>query len=366
MDLRDGLIEAFRALLRERGPVPRLVSEPAILDGAHVITPAPRFVALDGSVGLGIGLLASRAATEGVAVRRGSPPQPGIEARYFSGRNFDMPIKVAFEEHVDFGWEQTPPPPAPLRPDLLPWEDMSAIWLGWLTPPADDVYELTTESDDGIRLWLDGVLVIDRWTPHGPTLDTANVWLDAGRWHHVRIEYFQGPLTIARAKLSWRSPGLSRQLIPSGALVRTEQSLPPPAGWRPGAPLPSPGPILTVGEHGPEQPGDPVAGLLGDDAHTFIAYMPSWKAPSPADQERARREVAALSPAHASGHVCFIEPRMRLGLQDRIGLNTYIGDGPPSDPLDEIRLDHSAFLGRDDPPFGLSVGEGRVGQTKTI
>ncbi|HEX6464757.1 MAG TPA: PA14 domain-containing protein, partial [Vicinamibacterales bacterium] len=49
-------------------------------------------------------------------------------------------------------------------------------------------YSLRTISDDGIRVYVDGSRVIDRWTQHESALDTAP--LSGGR-HHLRVEYFQ-------------------------------------------------------------------------------------------------------------------------------------------------------------------------------
>ena len=49
-------------------------------------------------------------------------------------------------------------------------------------------YVLRTISDDGIRVFVDGTRVIDRWTEHESTLDTAAL---AGGRHHLRVEYFE-------------------------------------------------------------------------------------------------------------------------------------------------------------------------------
>ncbi len=43
-------------------------------------------------------------------------------------------------------------------------------------------------SDDGIKVWIDGKIVIDRWSVHESELDHAT--LIAGR-HHIKIEYFE-------------------------------------------------------------------------------------------------------------------------------------------------------------------------------
>ncbi len=49
-------------------------------------------------------------------------------------------------------------------------------------------YSLRTISDDGIRVWIDGRLVIDRFDPHGSEVDYAP--LTAGE-HDIRVQYFQ-------------------------------------------------------------------------------------------------------------------------------------------------------------------------------
>jgi hypothetical protein len=50
-------------------------------------------------------------------------------------------------------------------------------------------YTLRTLSDDGIRVWIDGALVIDDWKPHETSLDFAPL---AGGHHDIRVQYFQG------------------------------------------------------------------------------------------------------------------------------------------------------------------------------
>jgi hypothetical protein len=49
-------------------------------------------------------------------------------------------------------------------------------------------YVLNVTSDDGVRVWVDGKLVIDNWTWHGPTLNTAE--LSGGR-RMLRVEHFE-------------------------------------------------------------------------------------------------------------------------------------------------------------------------------
>ncbi|HEX9130239.1 MAG TPA: right-handed parallel beta-helix repeat-containing protein [Gemmatimonadaceae bacterium] len=50
-------------------------------------------------------------------------------------------------------------------------------------------YTLRTLSDDGIRVWVDGALVIDDWKPHETALDFVAL---AGGHHDLRVQYYQG------------------------------------------------------------------------------------------------------------------------------------------------------------------------------
>jgi hypothetical protein len=49
-------------------------------------------------------------------------------------------------------------------------------------------YVLNVTSDDGVRVWVDDKLVVDRWNWHGPTLDTADL---SGGKHTIRLEHFE-------------------------------------------------------------------------------------------------------------------------------------------------------------------------------
>jgi hypothetical protein len=66
---------------------------------------------------------------------------------------------------------------------------------------AASIYRFSVTVDDGVRLYVDGQLKIDKWFPQGATTYTADVPLSAGA-HEVKLEYFEssGP---GMAVLSW-------------------------------------------------------------------------------------------------------------------------------------------------------------------
>ena len=63
----------------------------------------------------------------------------------------------------------------------------------------------TATTDDGMRLYVDGSLLIDKWFNQAPTTYTADIDLTAGT-HTIKVEYYEYDQT-AVAKLSWEKVG---------------------------------------------------------------------------------------------------------------------------------------------------------------
>jgi hypothetical protein len=96
-------------------------------------------------------------------------------------------------------------------------DNLSARWTANVEAPFTEPFTLITTSDDGVRLWFDGRLVIDNWTDHGTVDNTATVNLIAGQVYSIRMEWYDNT-GGAVAQLSWESPTLPRQILPQGWL----------------------------------------------------------------------------------------------------------------------------------------------------
>ncbi|MFM8360017.1 MAG: PA14 domain-containing protein, partial [Verrucomicrobiota bacterium] len=131
---------------------------------------------------------------------------------------------------VDFDWGGGSPAPE-VGPDQF-----SVRWRGRVTPRFSETYNFHTISDDGIRLWIGGELVIDQWNDHAPTEHAGAVVLEAGRAYDLRLEMYEnGGGAVAR--LLWSSASQAREVIPAGALQPFEDREGP---WLVGVdPLPS-------------------------------------------------------------------------------------------------------------------------------
>jgi parallel beta-helix repeat protein len=105
-------------------------------------------------------------------------------------------------QRLDLMWYR---PPAAYKD--LPQRNWSLEATGTVTLPAG-TYSLRTISDDAVRLWIDGALAIDAWTPHESQVDYAPI--TAGE-HKLRVEYRQVDgwveLRVDIIRGSSRSPG---------------------------------------------------------------------------------------------------------------------------------------------------------------
>jgi chitinase len=109
-------------------------------------------------------------------------------AEYFPNTALSGPPALQRCENgpIDHYWAGSHGSPDPAR---LPVDGFSARWTATL-PFAGGNARFVTFTDDGVRVFVGGRKVIDNWTEHGITMDTASVPLAAGS-HTVRMEYFE-------------------------------------------------------------------------------------------------------------------------------------------------------------------------------
>jgi hypothetical protein len=159
----------------------------------------------------------------------------GVSAQYFKGKDVTgSPVLTRTEGSINHNWS------GEVAPGLS--DNVSARWTANLEAPFTETYTFTTTSDDGVRLWLDGRLIIDNWTDHGTADDAAKANLVAGQIYSIRMEWYDNT-GGAVAKLSWESPSQPRQIVPQGWLqLPLRAAGPAPVHGDPHAPQ---APILT-------------------------------------------------------------------------------------------------------------------------
>ncbi len=142
-----------------------------------------------------------------------SPPVVvgGLSAGYYIGKNFEQFSFTRVDPSVGFSWDVGSPDPR------IPADGFSVRWHGYIIPRYSEVYDFTTMTDDGVRLWLNGQLLVNNWTDHGETWDTATTAVQAGVPVEVTLEFYENG-GGAMCHLVWESASQAREVIPQSQL----------------------------------------------------------------------------------------------------------------------------------------------------
>ncbi|TDU70794.1 putative Ig domain-containing protein [Prosthecobacter fusiformis] len=133
-------------------------------------------------------------------------PLVGLTGDYYSGTNFTSLLLSRKDAAINFEWGNGSPDP------IIPSDKFSVRWTGNVVPAATGTYTFMTTSDDGFRLWVNNVLVINQWNDHAPTNYAAAVNLTAGTAVPIKVEFYENA-GGAVAMLYWNGPGMASQPI---------------------------------------------------------------------------------------------------------------------------------------------------------
>ena len=114
------------------------------------------------------------------------PPQTGVPwtALYYNNKDLSgAPVETRVDSKIHFDWGTGSPGSA------VNSDGFSALWTSVNSFEAA-TYKFTSTSDDGVRLYVDGTLVIDDWNIHPATEKSGEIALSAGN-HTVQVRYFE-------------------------------------------------------------------------------------------------------------------------------------------------------------------------------
>ena len=125
----------------------------------------------------------------------------GLKAYYFASKDFTNLKATQLDSAVNFDWGSEPPA------KTLDAGSFSVRWVGQVLAPESGTYRFSTRTSDGVRLWINGVQVIDDWNDHTTKLwnDSAEITLTAGQKYSIKMEYYHGT-SPATARLYWYMP----------------------------------------------------------------------------------------------------------------------------------------------------------------
>ena len=153
----------------------------------------------------------------------GLPPPgngAGLRGTYHDNIDFTGPLLVRTNATVDFNWGSGSPDPS------MNSNTFSVRWSGQVQPQVTETFTFYTVTDDGVRLWVDGQLLVDSWVDQGATERSGSLSLTAYRRYDVMMDYYEnGGSAVAR--LLWNSPSTPKSVIPQTQLyVATNTPLP--------------------------------------------------------------------------------------------------------------------------------------------
>jgi len=134
----------------------------------------------------------------------------GLLGTYYNNVDFTGTTFTRVDPTVSFNWNKGAPAPG-IDPDTF-----SVRWTGFVQPQYSETYTFRTDTDDGVRLWVNGVQIIDRWVNNAGT-STGTIALTAGQKYTIKLEYYEDT-NRAKVVLRWSSPSQNLQVIPQSRL----------------------------------------------------------------------------------------------------------------------------------------------------
>ena len=98
-------------------------------------------------------------------------------------------------------------------------ENFTVVYDGYIEIKTEGEYRFFTFSDDGSRLWIDDVLVVDNDGSHG-TKEVSGVRVLKPGKHKIKAMYFQGGGGFW-LEVFYTGPGIGKQVIPTDVLTPT-------------------------------------------------------------------------------------------------------------------------------------------------
>ena len=135
----------------------------------------------------------------------------GLSATYFNNADFTGTSLSRTDPTINFSWGSGSPAAA------LGADTFSARWTGEIEAPFSGTYTFYTVSDDGVRLWVNGAQVINRWTDQSPTEHSGTITLTAGQRYPIRMEFYENT-GGATARLLWSHASIAKAVVPASRL----------------------------------------------------------------------------------------------------------------------------------------------------
>jgi glucose/arabinose dehydrogenase len=140
-----------------------------------------------------------------------TPPGVGLLGTYWNNINFTGTSFTRLDPAVNFNWGTGAPIPG------IAADTFSVRWNGQVRAKVTGTHTFFTTSDDGVRLFVNGQLVIDNFTDHAATENSGTIALTGGQLYDIRMDMYENG-GQAVAQLRWSAPGVAKEVIPQASL----------------------------------------------------------------------------------------------------------------------------------------------------
>jgi alpha-D-xyloside xylohydrolase len=111
--------------------------------------------------------------------------QGGLTGEYFNDKNLTELKLTRKDSVIDFIWEGASPV-AEINPDKV-----SIRWSGEVLTNKAGNYTFVTYADDGVKLWINGQLLINDWNRHGPEYRNGSIVLKENTKYTIKLEFLE-------------------------------------------------------------------------------------------------------------------------------------------------------------------------------
>ena len=140
------------------------------------------------------------------ALENGKSDGEGLKGEYFDNSNFTSPVKTIIDPTINFSWGNNAPDAS------MGANQYSVRWTGQILPEYSEEYTFEVEHADGVRLWVNGRLLIDQWTD-GSGIHSESIKLLAHQKYDIKLEYYKNT-SPAKIILKWQSASQAKEIVP--------------------------------------------------------------------------------------------------------------------------------------------------------
>ncbi|MCX6880057.1 MAG: DUF6288 domain-containing protein [Verrucomicrobia bacterium] len=132
----------------------------------------------------------------------------GLQGRYYDNVDFTSLAVTQTDTAINFDWAAAAPA------SQMGANTYSVRWTGQVLAPETGTYRFSTRTSDGVRLWINGVLVINDWNDQASNIwnDSAPIALTVGQKYSLKMEYYRN-VNPATVRLYWYRPSRQGQTI---------------------------------------------------------------------------------------------------------------------------------------------------------